>query len=574
MLEELLRASDVQHLFESYYSLIKIPVAIIDLRANVLLSSRWQRICSQFHRVNAETCRRCIECDTTMAVALDAGRRHTIYPCLNGLTDCASPIVIEGIHVANVFVGQFLTAVPDEARFRAQAEEFGFDVDDYLAALREVPVVDAEKIPIILELLARMTRVITNLSVERKRAVDDQARQSLILDTIPQSVFWKDLDGKYLGCNATFARAAGLRSPGEVVGKTDFELPWPRSEAEAFCAADQAVIEARQPRLHVVEPVPRADGARIMADTSRLPLTDVRGTTYGLVGIYADITEQMHAAETVRESEVKYRTVVENVLEGVLVFSDRQRLFTNRRYLEILGYSAEEFAELDFMAAVHPEDRPGVFRALSALGQVDPSRPTFECRVITKSGDTRWLDARGAALTWEGRPAVIVFAADITERKHQDAALRESEARFRAAFMTGLDALYWATLHDGRICEVNEAFEALFGYSRDETVGRTSLELGLYAAPVDRARMVAGLREHGFVKDMELAGVRKDGAHIVVSLSARKVLQSGEEYLLGVLRDITEQKRAEREREELSLDFARSPQVRSRPPCDVIAEAA
>jgi len=290
MLEELLKTTDIQQLFESYYKLIHIPIAIIDFNANVLLSSPWQRICTQFHRVHPAACSRCIESDTRLSIQLQEGKTYSIYACKNGLTDCASPIIIEGKHIANVFIGQFLTKKPDEAWFRRQAEEFGFDVADYLDALRDVPIVDAEKIPVIHELLVRMTRLITNLGIDRKRAVESQARQSIILDTIPQSVFWKDRDGRYLGCNAPFAKAAGLARPEDIVGKTDFDLPWPRHEAEAYRADDQAVIAANRPRLHIVEPLQQADGSRLVIDTSKIPLVDAGNTPYGVVGIYEDIT--------------------------------------------------------------------------------------------------------------------------------------------------------------------------------------------------------------------------------------------------------------------------------------------
>lgn len=189
MLEELLKATDIQQVFEAFYSLNNIPVAIIDLRANVLFSSRWQRICTLYHRVNPKTCERCLESDTQLALQLQEGKDYAIYSCRNGLTDCAAPILIEGKHVANVFIGQFLTHAPDENWFRQQAAEFGFDVADYLAALREVPVIDPERVPVILDLLVRMTRLVTNLTIDRKRAVESQARQSVILNTIPQSVF-------------------------------------------------------------------------------------------------------------------------------------------------------------------------------------------------------------------------------------------------------------------------------------------------------------------------------------------------------------------------------------------------
>lgn len=255
MLEELLKATDIQQLFESYYNLINIPVAVIDLNANVLLSSRWRRICTQFHRVHPTTCGRCIESDVKLAAQLREGLTYTIYACQNGMTDCASPIIIEGKHIANLFIGQFLTKKPDKAWFRRQAKEFGFDVSDYLAALHEVPIVDEQKVPVILDLLVRMTRVVTNLGIDRKRAMESQARQSIILNTIPQSVFWKDIHGKYLGCNAPFAKAAGVTNPEDIIGKTDFDLPWPQREAEAYRADDQAVISSNQPRLHIIEPL-------------------------------------------------------------------------------------------------------------------------------------------------------------------------------------------------------------------------------------------------------------------------------------------------------------------------------
>lgn len=280
LLLELLKDTELHRLFESYYSLVHIPVAIIDLHANVLYSSRWQRICVQFHRVQPDTCRRCIESDTQITSCLGAGQTSAMCHCKNGLTDCAAPIVLEGETVANVFVGQFLTHPPDEDRFRRQAQEFGFDVDDYLAALREVPVVDEERVPVILEFLTRMTSVITNLSAERKRALEARAQQAVILDTVPQAVFWKGLDARYLGCNKPFAESAGLASPGDIVGKSDDELPW-RAQAEAYRADDRAVMTTGEPRMHIVERLQRADGSRIIIDTSKVPLVDAAGKPRG-----------------------------------------------------------------------------------------------------------------------------------------------------------------------------------------------------------------------------------------------------------------------------------------------------
>ena len=125
----------------------------------------------------------------------------------------------------------------------------------------------------------------------------DQVLLSQIFNAIPQAVFWKDCNGVYLGCNAVFARAAGLSSPDEVVGKTDGELPWPPAAAEAYRADDREVIGHNHPKRHIVEQLHRADGELIWVDTTKIPLTDAADRPYGVLGVYEDITERKRTEE-------------------------------------------------------------------------------------------------------------------------------------------------------------------------------------------------------------------------------------------------------------------------------------
>ena len=136
---------------------------------------------------------------------------------------------------------------------------------------------------------------------------------------------------------------------------------------------------------------------------------------------------------------------------------------------------------------------------------------------------------------------------DITERKKSEAALLESEEKFRLSFMTALDAFYWATLEEGRIIDINPVFEDVFGYTRGEVIGKTSLELGLYDVPADRARMVSELKGKGFVKDWELKGRKKDGKIIIISISISTMQLKNQRFILGTIRDITERKQAEQQ---------------------------
>ncbi len=152
---------------------------------------------------------------------------------------------------------------------------------------------------------------------ERKRS-EDALRKSerflaYILNSVPQSIFWKDRQSVYLGCNEVFARAVGLANSQEIVGKTDFDLPWPRGEAEAYRADDQEVMVTKQPKRHIVEPLQQADGSRIWVDTTKVPLLDAAGEVYGVLGVYDDITERKIADEALAESRNMLQLVLDTI---------------------------------------------------------------------------------------------------------------------------------------------------------------------------------------------------------------------------------------------------------------------
>jgi PAS domain S-box-containing protein len=141
---------------------------------------------------------------------------------------------------------------------------------------------------------------------------------------------------------------------------------------------------------------------------------------------------------------------------------------------------------------------------------------------------------------------------DITEHKRMEEKLRTYERKFMAVFMTGLDAICIATLEEGRILEANDQFEQLFGYSLEEVIGRTSLELNLYCDPLDRVRTVSEIKAHGCIRDFVTKAKRKDGQARIVSLSISSIPIGNEPHILAVIKDITDHKRAEEALEDKS----------------------
>jgi PAS domain S-box-containing protein len=173
------------------------------------------------------------------------------------------------------------------------------------------------------------------------RALQAQTVQNMlqtVLDTAPLSIYWKDPQLTYLGCNRHFARDAGMNNPAEVVGKTDFALGW-SAQAEYFRNDDRLVIASGQARLHRDEERIDANGKPYWLRSSKVPLRNLSGVVVGILGVQEDITHE-------KDAELQQRlaaTVFEKSHEGVTITDASCRIIlVNRAFAEITGYSQQE----------------------------------------------------------------------------------------------------------------------------------------------------------------------------------------------------------------------------------------
>jgi PAS domain S-box-containing protein len=175
-LKDIMDIAKVQLLMENFYLFMNIPLAIIDLKGDVLVQSKWSRACTDFHRANEASCKRCIESDVSISAKLGEGAKFSQYKCKNGLIDCASPIIVNGKHVANFFIGQFLTEEPDIEFFKKQAEFFSYDVEDYIKSIKEAVIISEDKLPSILNFLTEVTQMLSSLSSEKLNSQRQEAQ--------------------------------------------------------------------------------------------------------------------------------------------------------------------------------------------------------------------------------------------------------------------------------------------------------------------------------------------------------------------------------------------------------------
>jgi PAS domain S-box-containing protein len=178
----------------------------------------------------------------------------------------------------------------------------------------------------------------------------------LVMSNIPLAIFWKDRDLVYLGCNKVFANDAGVTSPDEIIGKTDYDMPW-QDQADLYRADDYAVLENGEARLNYEEPQTTSDGSTIWLRTSKIPMRDAEGNVVAVLGMYEDITRRKQAEEAIRSEKAH--------AEALLV--QQQRLENHlKETLERRGYQVQVSTQIAQEIAGAPDLR-SLFQLVVAL---------------------------------------------------------------------------------------------------------------------------------------------------------------------------------------------------------------
>jgi len=184
-LGDLIDVQAVQSLMDDFYSLARIPMSLIDLKGRLLVGVGWQEICTRFHRVNPETFQKCLESDLRLSEGIPPGK-FRLYRCKNNMWDLATPVVVRGQHIGNVFSGQFF--LDDEPLnydlFRSQARLYGFNEEEYIASLQAVPRISRESLNAGVNFLLKLAHMLselgqTNIQLARSLSERDALTASL-----------------------------------------------------------------------------------------------------------------------------------------------------------------------------------------------------------------------------------------------------------------------------------------------------------------------------------------------------------------------------------------------------------
>ncbi|MFZ2325736.1 MAG: PAS domain S-box protein, partial [Rhodoferax sp.] len=358
-----------------------------------------------------------------------------------------------------------------------------------------------------------------------------------ILNATTESVLLLDPQGIVLVVNETAASRLGL-CVADMVGKQVFDLLPPEVALE---------------RRHQFDEMVQGGIARQTEDTrtgrviwtNYYPVKDENQHVYAVVVFAIDVTERKQMEQALRASESRYRSFAENLPLGIIITQDGLIKYVNNASCQMIGFAPDELLNREFLPLICDADRQRIADIHQRRMQGEAVPSTYLVGMVRKDGAVRQWNMHVSTIDWEGKPSALGSFSDITDHQLADTALRESEERYRTAFVTSPDAINITRLSDGCYIDVNEGFLRLTGWTREEVIGKTALELKVWADPADRQHLVDALRRDGYYENLEAKFQGKDGRVISGLMSAHLMRIQGADCLLSVTRDITERKIAD-----------------------------
>jgi PAS domain S-box-containing protein len=238
-----------------------------------------------------------------------------------------------------------------------------------------------------------------------------------------------------------------------------------------------------------------------------------------------------------RESEERYRHLTLAAFEGIVIIEEGRFLDLNEQALKMFGYEPDEMIGREVLDFIAPESRPTAAECIRT-GRED----VHELQLLRKDGGFLIAETRARMVHTAGHTLRMVALRDVTARKQVEQALRESEEKFSKAFRTSPDVMSITDLETGHYLEVNDAHEKAFGFKREEVIGRSPVELGIFANPDAREEMVQELKQTGYLRDREIQTITRDGRILTMLHSAESIELGGRTCVLRVSHDITDRK--------------------------------
>ena len=441
--------------------------------------------------------------------------------------------------------------------------------------------------------------------VEAEQALIEREKfLSLVLDSIPQHLFWKDHKGTYLGCNQAFAQSVGLQNSAEVVGKTDYDLPtYSVEDASHYRQQDRRVMQANWPQIDTLEF--KEDPLNRWINCSKFPIHDACQQVIGVLGSLEDVSDRIAFQKSLNRREQYLTALVElqrqlldldsswdnarfcAALQPLALATEANRVYLYERLPDaphqliqraqwtsadtVSTYGHPSVAAFDLQGAiadwvVELSQKNCINQTLDQfpeplqqiLGQAPSTVKSILLLPLQVRGQFSGLigfDNCEAARIWSQSEVNLLRVAAhavaiATERFQAEISLRQAETKYRSIFENAVEGIFQTT-PSGRYITVNPMLAKIYGYASPQELitSLTNIEQQLYVEPGRRETFVEQMLTQGSVIGYESAVYKKDGTVIWISESARATYDANGEVVgfEGTVEDITERKKSELE---------------------------
>jgi len=416
--------------------------------------------------------------------------------------------------------------------------------------------------------------IATDIS-ERKRAEqalkESECRFADIIDFLPDATFVVNSEGTVIAWNRAIEEMTGVKAR-DIVGLGDYAYAVAINGERRPILLDLIFQDDPEVRKHYRHL--RREGSTILAETilsipgaekkvlwlKVSPFYDKDGRITGVIESIRDITEWRRVEEelrdnydllsqkelVLRESEETFRAMVEQSGDGIIIvdFSGNVQ-FANSRARDIIRYPSDRSTtQINVFDIISPELRGDAVRDFLQVSRgIDSYEVNY--KIITFEEKERWVECIGKKISFKGSPAMLLSFRDVTERKRAEEELRESEHKFATVFQSNPVSLTLVSATDGVFVDVNDTFSINTGYAKEEVIGKTSEELGIFADSAAYAQMISLLRDQRQVQAMELRCRIKNGEIRTCLFSSNVIVMGGKPHILSTVEDVTERKATE-----------------------------
>jgi PAS domain S-box-containing protein len=381
-----------------------------------------------------------------------------------------------------------------------------------------------------------------------------------LLDTLPDSIYFKDRHSRFLYASRKLCQLCNCADCNEIIGKTDFDFFAIEHAQQAF-NDEQTIIKTGKPLFNKIEKETWPDGSETYVTTSKLPLLDKNGDVIGTYGLSKDITQQVKAEQELKKlteeleklvekrtleltrSEQKYRLLAETSTDIILQVDINGLIsYCSPSVFEILGYNSEELVMKPFGNLVSPESKTNVDQILTKTMQGNQSLITV-AQFLNKNLDKSWIEINSTPLVIEDKTVgVLAIARDVNKRIQTE----EQNAKLIHAVENSPVSIV-VTNTDGNIEYVNKKFQDLTGYSAEEAKGQNPRILKSGKTPEEVYKVLWDSLVIGGSWSGELINKKKSGELYweQAQISAIRTTGNKVTHYIAVKEDITQRKKSE-----------------------------